>query len=146
VSNLVHAGQAHVLASIGKELGRAENTVLFAKKSWYEKNHETAQRLTEAIAKAQLWLKAASDEQIARTVAPYFPGTPLEISTAVVRRYRETRAPLWSESPVIDRQGLAKLEEVIVLGGVMAPEKIVPYEAIVAPEATSDVARPLAPK
>ena len=139
-SNLVHAGQAHVLASIGKELGRAENTVLFAKRSWYEKNQEAVQKLTKAIAKAQLWLKSARDEQIARTVAPYFPGIPLEISTAVVKRYRESGAPLWSESPVIDREGLAKLQEVIVLGGVMAPEKIVAYEAIVAPEATSEAA------
>jgi hypothetical protein len=60
-SNLAHARQVHVLASIGKELGRAENTVLFAKKSWYEKNHETVQKLSKAIAKAQLWLKAASE-------------------------------------------------------------------------------------
>ena len=140
-SNLVHAVQAHVLASIGKELGRAENTVLFAKKSWYEKNPDTAQRLTKAIAKAQLWLKAASDEQIARTIAPYFLGIPLEISTAVVRRYRETRAPLWSESPVIDREGLTKLEEIMVVEGVMAPEKIVAYEAIVAPDTASEATR-----
>jgi NitT/TauT family transport system substrate-binding protein len=145
-SNLVLAGQAHVLASIGKELGRAENTVLFAKRSWYEKNHEAVQKLTKAIAKAQLWLKAAGDEQIARTVTPYFPGIPLEISTAVVRRYRETSAPLWSESPLIDRQGLAKLQEVIVLGGVMASEKTVAYEAIVTPEAASEATPPLAPR
>ena len=145
-SNLVHAGQAHVLASIGKELGRAENTVLFAKRSWYEKNRETVQKLTKAVAKAQLWLKAAGDEQIARTVAPYFPGILLEISTAVVRRYRGTSAPLWSELPIIDRQGLAKLQEVIVLGGVMAPEKTVAYEAIVTLEAASEVTAPLAPR
>jgi NitT/TauT family transport system substrate-binding protein len=145
-STLVHAGQAHVLASIGKELGRAENTVLFAKRSWYEKNHETAQKVTKAIARAQLWLKAAGDEQAARTVATYFPGIPLEISTAVVRRYRDSGAPLWSDSPVIDREGLAKLQEVIVMGGIMAPEKIVRYEAIVAPEATGGATPSVAPK
>jgi NitT/TauT family transport system substrate-binding protein len=135
-SNLVRASQVHVLASIGKELGRAENTVFFAKKSWYQKNRELAQKLTNAIAKAQEWMTAASNEQIATSVAPYFPGLPIEVSVAVVKRYRETGAPVWSESTVIDREGLTKLQEIMVAGGVIPPDKIVTYEAIVA----SDVA------
>jgi NitT/TauT family transport system substrate-binding protein len=100
-SNLAHAGQVHVLASIGKELGRAENTVFFAKNSWYDKNREAAQKLTNAIAKAQAWMKTASDEQIARAIAPYFPGIPMEISVTVVKRYRETGAPVWSHMIVL---------------------------------------------
>jgi NitT/TauT family transport system substrate-binding protein len=102
-SNLERAGQVHVLASIGKELGRAENTVFFAKKSWYEQSREVGQKLTNAIAKAQVWMKTADNEQIARAIAPYFPGVPLEISVTVVKRFRETGAPVWSESTVIDR-------------------------------------------
>jgi NitT/TauT family transport system substrate-binding protein len=135
-SNLERAGQVHVLASIGKELGRAENTVFFGKKSWYEQNREVAQKLTNAIAKAQVWMKTADNEQIASAIAPYFPGVPIEISVTVVKRYRGTGAPVWSESTVIDRGGLAKLQEIMAMGGVIAPEKVVPYEAIVA----SDVA------
>jgi NitT/TauT family transport system substrate-binding protein len=135
-SKLEKAGQVHVLTSIGKELGRVENTVFFANKSWFEKNRDLAQKLTNAIAKAQAWMKAASDEQIAAAIAPFFPGLSMEIHVAVLKRYRSTGAPVWPESTVIDRGGLAKLQEVMVDGGVLSPAKIVAYEAIVA----SDVA------
>jgi ABC-type nitrate/sulfonate/bicarbonate transport system substrate-binding protein len=67
-SNLERAGQVHLLASIGKELGRAENTDFFGKKSWYEQNREVAQKLTNAIAKAQVWMKTADNEQIAQAL------------------------------------------------------------------------------
>jgi NitT/TauT family transport system substrate-binding protein len=145
-SNLARAGQVHVLASIGRELGRAENTVFFAKKSWYEKNREAAQKLTNAIAKAQVWMKAASDERIASAIAPFFPGVPMEISVTVMKRYRETGAPIWSESTVIDRAGLAKLQEIMAIGGVIAPERVVAYEAIVASDVALEAQRTVPPR
>jgi NitT/TauT family transport system substrate-binding protein len=131
-SNLDRAGKAYVLASIGRELGRAENTDFFATKSWLEKNRALAQKLTNAIAHAQVWMKSASDAEIAAAIAPYFPGIPVDIHEAVLKRYRATGAPVFSESPVVDRGGLAKLQEIMTIGGVLAPEKVVPYEAIVA--------------
>jgi NitT/TauT family transport system substrate-binding protein len=145
-SNLLKAGQVHVLTSIGKEVGRAENTVFFAKKSWFEKNREPAQRLTNAIAKAQAWMKTASDERIAEVLAPYFPGLTIDVTVAVMKRYRGTGAPIFSESTVVDRQGLAKLQEVMVIGGVLAPDKIVAYEAIVASDVALRAQQSLAPR
>jgi NitT/TauT family transport system substrate-binding protein len=131
-SNLEKVGQVHVLASIGKEVGRAENTVFFANKSWLGKNRDQAQKLTTAIAKAQAWMKANNDERIAAAIAPYFPGVPLDTHVAIMKRYRGTGAPIWSESTLVDRGGLAKLQEVMIAGGVLAPDKTVAYEAIVA--------------
>jgi len=140
-TNLVSAGHAHVLASIGKELGLAENTVLFAKKSWYENNRDVAQKLTNAVARAQLWMRTHSDEQIAEAVAPYFPGIAKETTVSVMRRYREAGAPIFSHSTVIDPEGLAKLQEIMVLGGVLPAEKKVAYDAIVAPEIATEAQR-----
>ena len=145
-SNLEKVGQVHVLASIGKEVGRAENTVFFANRSWFEKNRDQAQRLTTAIAKAQAWMKANSDERIAAAIAPYFPGVPLDIHVAIMKRYRGTGAPIWSESTLVDRAGLAKLQEVMIAGGVLASDKIVAYEAIVAPDVALKAQQSLAPK
>ena len=133
-SNLVRAGRVQVQASIGKELGPAENTDFFANKSWLDKNRGTAQKFTNAIARAQAWIKAATGEQIAAALAPHFPGLPPEVTVAVIKRYRETGAPVLSETPTISRVGLTKLQEVMAIGGVIAPAKIVPYEAIVATE------------
>jgi NitT/TauT family transport system substrate-binding protein len=141
--NLVKAGRVHVLTSIGKELGPAENTVFFAQRSWLDKNRGLAQKLTNAIARAQAWIGKATDEQIATAIAPYFPGLSPDITMAVMKRYRETGAPLLSQSTVIDRAGLAKLQEVMATGGVIAPDKIVPYEAIVAADFAVEAQRPL---
>ena len=133
-SNLERAGQAQVVTSIGKEIGRVENTVFFARRTWFERNRDQAQKLTNAIAKAQAWMKGASDERIAAAIAPFFPGVPMDIHVAVMQRYRGSGAAIWPESTVVDRAGLAKLQDIMVAGGVLAPDKIIGYEAIVAPE------------
>jgi NitT/TauT family transport system substrate-binding protein len=140
-SNLVRAGKVHVVTSIGKEVGPAENTVFFAKKSWLDKNRELAVKLTKAIARAQAWMRTAADAEIAAAIAPFFPGLSPDITVAVMKRYRETGAPVMSQSPVIDRAGLAKLQEVMALGGVIAQNKIVPYEAIVAADVPTEAQR-----
>jgi NitT/TauT family transport system substrate-binding protein len=144
--NLARAGRIHVLSSIGKELGEAENTDFFAKKSWLEKNRDMAQKFTNAIARAQAWMKGAGDGQIAAALAPHFPGLPPEITVDVMKRYRETGAPIFSKTPAISRAGLAKLQEVMMIGGVIAADKIVPYEAIVASEFAVEAQRSVPPK
>jgi NitT/TauT family transport system substrate-binding protein len=144
--NLARAGRIHVLASIGKELGAAENTDFFAKKSWIEKNRDVAQKFTNAIAHAQAWMKAATDAQIAAALAPHFPGLPSDITVDVIKRYRGTGAPILSETPQISRLGLAKLQEVMVIGGVLEPSKTVPYESIVAAEFALEAGRAVPPK
>jgi NitT/TauT family transport system substrate-binding protein len=145
-SKLEKADQVHVLTSIGKELGRVENTVFFANKSWFEKNRNVAQKLTNATARAQAWMQAANDEQIATAIAPFFPGLTTDIHVAVLKRYRGTGAPVWPESTVIDRGGLAKLQEVMVEGGVLSPAKIVAYDAIVASDIALNAQQSLKPR
>ena len=130
-TKLEKEGKAHLVASIGKEVGRADYTVFFAKKSWVEKNAVAAQKWTNAIARAQAWSKSASPKEIAETIAPYFPQLPLEDNIAVVERYRTIGVPIWAESTVMDKGGLAKAQEIMVVGGVLPADKVVAYEAIV---------------
>ena len=123
-----------------------ENTDFFAKKSWIEKNRDVAQKFTNAIARAQAWMKAATDAQIAAALAPHFPGLPSDITVDVIKRYRGTGAPILSETPQISRPGLAKLQEVMIIGGVIDPSKTVPYESIVAVEFALEAERSVLPK
>jgi len=74
-------------------------------------------------------------------MASFFPGNPLEDSAGVIRRYRSTGAPVYSESTVIPREGLAKLQEVMVEGGILPPGKVVPYEAIVITDIAAEAQR-----
>jgi NitT/TauT family transport system substrate-binding protein len=131
MSKLEKAGQAHLLASIGKEVGRADYTLFFAKKSWIEKNPELAQKWTNAIARAQAWMTSASAQDVAEAIAPFFPGLSIEDNVAVVSRYRTVGVPIWATSTVVDRAGLAKAQEIMVVGGVLPADKKVDYDAIV---------------
>ncbi len=133
-TKLEQDGHVHLIASIGKEVGRADYTVFFAKKSWLEKNGEVAQKWTNAIARAQEWVKGASEKEIAEAIAPYFPGLPLEDNIAVVKRYRTVGVPIWASDTIVDEGGLAKAQEIMVVGGVLAADKKVAYADIVTTE------------
>ena len=130
-TKLEKAGQAHLVASIGKEVGRADYTLFFAKKSWLEKNPEIAQKWTNAIAKGQAYTKTASAEDIAEAIAPYFPGLSKEDNVAVVNRYRTVGVPIWATSTLPDEAGLAKAQEIMVIGGVLPADKKVPFDKLV---------------
>jgi NitT/TauT family transport system substrate-binding protein len=131
LSKLEKSGQAHLLTSIGKEVGRADYTVFFAKQSWLEKNGTAAQQWTNAIAHAQAWVATASEKDIAEAIAPFFPGLSLDDNIAVVSRYRSAGVPIWASSAIVDEGGLSRAQDIMVLGGVLPADKKVPYEKIV---------------
>lgn len=133
-TKLEAAGQAHFVASIGKEVGRADYTAFFAKKSWFEKNGDAAQRWTNAIARAQAWVKKASVKEVAEAVSPFFPGLSIDDNVAVVNRYRTVGVPIWAESTVVDPDGLARLQTIMVSGGVLTADKRVAYDKLVTTE------------
>ncbi len=134
MTKLETSGRIHVINSIGKEIGRADYTVLMAKTSWLAKNKGAAQRLTNAIAKAQTWVKTAPAKEIAEAVAPFFPGLTIEASIATIERFRTSGAPIWVDTPEVSAHGLKKFQEIMVAGGVLSADKVLPYEKIVAPE------------
>ena len=131
MSKMEKAGQAHMVASIGKEVGRADYTLFFAKKSWIEKNPDLAQKWTNAIARGQAWMKTASEKDVAEAIAPFFPGLTIEDNIAVVSRYRTVGVPIWATSTIVDPAGLAKAQEIMVVGGVLPADKKVDYDKIV---------------
>ena len=131
MSKMEKAGQASMVASIGKEVGRADYTLFFAKKSWIEKNPELAQKWTNAIARGQAWMKTASEKDVAEAIAPFFPGLSIDDNIAVVSRYRTVGVPIWATSTVVDPAGLAKAQEIMVVGGVLPVDKKVDYDKIV---------------
>ena len=131
MSKMEKSGNAHLVTSIGKEVGRADYTVFFAKKSWVEKNPDLAQKWTNAIARGQAYIKTATDKDIAEAIAPFFPGLTVDDNIAVVHRYRNLGEPIWAESTVVDPAGLAKAQEIMVIGGVLPADKKVAYDNIV---------------
>lgn len=131
ISQLERAGSLHVVASVGKEVGRADYTAFVATDSYVRKNPHVIQASTNAIYRAQKWVVTAEAAAAARAVASYFPGVPVEIIEGAIRRFRSYGAPYWATDPVVDPKGIDKFQEIMVVGGVLKPEQRVRYEDLV---------------
>jgi len=133
LTKMEQAGKVHFVASVGKEVGRADYTLFFAKKSWLDKNADAAQKWTNAIAKGIAWTKTASAADVADAIAPFFPGVTKEENMTVVNRYRTVGVQIWSDSVIPDAAGLAKAQEIMVVGGVLPADKKVAIDKLVVP-------------
>jgi NitT/TauT family transport system substrate-binding protein len=131
LSKLEKSGQLHTVASIGKEVGRADYTAFFANTSWLKNHRDVAQKWTNAIAHAQVWMRTASTAEVADAIKSYFPGVSADENVAVVERFRNSGAPIWSDLPQVDPAGLAKIQEIMVSGGTLPADKVLPYDTIV---------------
>jgi NitT/TauT family transport system substrate-binding protein len=125
------SGNGHLVASIGKQVGRADYTLFFAKKSWLAAHGDIAQKWTNAIARAQAWVQTASAKDVAEAVAPFFPGMTVDDNMIVVNRYRAQGVPIWATNPLVDKDGLMKAQEIMVSGGTLPADKVAPYEKLV---------------
>lgn len=108
-------GRGQVVASFGVESGYLPYTVFMAKQSYIGKNKETVQKFTNAIQRAQLWVKAHSAEEIADAVMPYFDKTDRSIVVSAISRYKEQDT--YAVNPVIDDKEWNNLLDVIDYAG-----------------------------
>ena len=122
-------GQASIVASIGEEVGRANYTLFFAKKSWIEKDPGLVQN--GPTRRARPGLIETASKRTWRKRSTVFPGLGIDDNVAVVSRYRTVGVPIWATSTVVDPAGLAKAQEIMVVGGVLPVDKKVDYDKIV---------------
>lgn len=126
-SALEKEGKGYILASVGMESGEIPYTAYFAKKSYIEKNKDIIQRFTNAIYRGQLWVDSHTPEEIAEVIKPSFPDTEEDILVTVARRYKEQDA--WSKDPVLKKESLDLLQEVMQMAGEL--KQAAPYEELV---------------
>lgn len=129
-STVEKEGKGYIITSIGGESGEIPYTAYYAKKSYIEKNKDIIQRFTNAIYKGQKWVEAHQPEEIAEVIKPLFPDSDLDTLTTVAKRYKETDA--WSKDPVMTKDSLELLQEVMKLAGELDREAI--YEELVTTE------------
>ncbi|TCZ81073.1 ABC transporter substrate-binding protein [Paenibacillus albiflavus] len=82
-------GKGHVIASFGKESGLLPYTVFMTKQSFMNKNNSIVQKFSNAIQRAQNWVDTNSVQDIAKSIASFFPNTDQAIIESVVKRYKE---------------------------------------------------------
>ena len=122
-------GKGYILCSIGEESGEIPYTAYFATQSYMEANPEVIQGFTNAIARAQRWIAAHSDREVAEAIAGQFPDTSIDLLEKVTARHREIDA--WNATPVMEQQALERLETVMENAGELTREQWVDFDALV---------------
>ncbi|MCL6602913.1 MAG: ABC transporter substrate-binding protein [Paenibacillus sp.] len=120
-------GRGKVVASFGVESGYLPYTVFMSKSSYISKNGDTVQKFTNAIQRAQLWVKDHSPEEIAAAIMPYFEKTDKDIVISAVKRYKDQDT--YAINPVVDDKEWNNLLDVMNNAGEL--KERVPAEKIV---------------
>ena len=128
-TELQNAGKGYILASMGQESGEIPYTAFFASQSYLTNNADTIQKFTNAIAKAQEFVKTASPEDIAKAVASQFPDTDLSVLTTVAKRYQDS--DVWNDTPVMKQESLERLETVMETAGELEKSEFVDFGKLV---------------
>lgn len=123
------AGHGHILCSIGEQSGEIPYTAYFASQSYMAAHPEVIQGFANAIARAQTWINAHTDREVAEAMAAQFPDTSLDTLEAVTARHRQIDA--WNSTPVMEKAALERLETVMTEAGELTRGQWVDFDALV---------------
>ena len=128
-TEVVEAGKGYILCSIGEESGEIPYTAYFASQSYMATHPDVIQSFTNAIARAQRWIAAHTDREVAEAMADQFPDTSVDLLEKVTARHRQIDA--WNATPVMEQSSLERLETVMEHAGELTAEQWVDFDALV---------------
>lgn len=107
--------------------GRCSYTVLATTRERLAADPEPFRRMVRAIYKTQKWVASARPEQLAETIAGYFPTLDRSVLTSALRRYRAEG--VWGTDPVLPEEGFDQLRRALLASGFLA--RSVPFTGCV---------------
>jgi NitT/TauT family transport system substrate-binding protein len=126
-----------MIRPLAQDVGELPETVYVATNAYIASHKALIQKFTDAVAKAETWLQTASPEEIEQAVAPAFDTTDKQQLVASAKAYQEAHG--WPKSPLMTEQGFAKLEQIMVAGGVLEKKDFVRYDDVVDPTFAGNV-------
>ena len=133
VEELLAAGAAHLVASMGEATGPVPFTSYMTTPAFLARERDVVRAFTRAVYRTQRWLAGHDAPAIAAAIAPFFPDTAPAILEGAVGRYH--RQATWAPDPLLRRPGYDYLEDILLSGGFIA--RRARYEDLV----STDVAR-----
>jgi len=118
IEELLAAGAGHLVASMGEATGPVPFTSYMTTPALIEREPDLVLRFTSAVYRTQRWLAQHTPPELAKVVAPAFPGTRPEILERAVARYHGQGT--WSRDPLLRREGYDYLERILLDGGFIA--------------------------
>ncbi|MCY6482824.1 ABC transporter substrate-binding protein [Clostridium aestuarii] len=101
----------YIVNSIGESAGTIPYTCYFSTNSYMEKNPDVIQKFTNAIHRGQVWVQNHSDEEVAKSIQSFFPGSDIKILSNVIKNYKSINA--FAVSPVMNEEDLNRLMDII---------------------------------
>ncbi len=109
------AGKGYIVAAVGTAGGEVPYTSFIAKRSWLDKNGETAKKFLRAILKAIKYAQEEAPEKVAEGLAEQFPSTSKESLTTSIKSYRSIDA--WVKDMQMTKASFDRLQDIIELAG-----------------------------
>ncbi len=128
-SALEKENSGHIVASVGKSAGTLPYTCFYATKSYIEANPSVIEGFTRAIYKGQKWVSTSTNEEIAKSIIDFFPGTDEETVIKVISNYKDIDA--YSVTPAIEEEDMSRLMDIIQSYDSQLIPKRPPFEDIV---------------
>lgn len=123
-------GKGYVVASLGTDSGYVPYTAYCARKSYLDAHPDIIQKFTNALQKGMQYVNTHSSEEIAKTIQPQFPETPLENIIAIVERYKAQDT--WKNDLIFEKSSFELLQNILEEAGELNTR--VPYEKLVTTE------------
>ncbi len=120
-------GDGHVVAEVGRQVGRCGFSSLCARPDWLET--DTARAFTRAYRKARLWLNETPAGEVARAETSYFPEIDLKVLERCIATYQ--RLGCWAPHIEITREAFEATLDIFAYNGLIG-ERFA-YDRICAP-------------
>ena len=124
--DLLQSGDGHLwLAAAGR--GLTAYTTLVTRRSVLAARRDEMAAMVRAMYRSLRWIAATPGDEIARSLAGFFPDVPAPLFAAAIDRYKVLG--LYGADPVIRREGVDRLAAAMRSGGAL--DRDIPFETIV---------------
>ncbi len=120
-------GSGYIVANIGLESGEVPYTTFMTMPNTIKNEPELVESFLRAIIKAQKWVQAATDTEIAEAMADFFPDSNIEVLEIVARSYRDTDS--WMQTPIMTEDAFKRLQDIMEVNGELKTR--VEFQALV---------------
>ncbi len=114
-SEVQQEGRGYIVAAVGEASGVVPYTSYIAKRSWLEKNTETAKGFLRAMLRAVEYAETRTASDIAEKLTKHFPDTSAELLAASVENYRKIDA--WATDLKMTEESFDRLQDIIEAAG-----------------------------
>lgn len=120
-------GYGQVVASVGTASEEMIVTAYAAMPEFLEEHPEAIQKFTNAIYKAQIWLKQHSAAEAAAAVSPSFTNLETPVLTKAIERYADLN--IWADNPAVEQEPYERFINAAKNAGEIPT--LVPYDSVV---------------